>query len=72
MHTSYLYASKADDRRALLVDIDTALVHHTRLMIRADDGRGQVLLNKVYTTHRGARAALNRRGAWTMCRKSKY
>lgn len=72
MHTSYLYDSKTDTRRARLTDISTPLVHRTRLIIRAERGQGPVLLNRTYTTHAGARSALNRRGAWDRVSKHMY
>lgn len=71
MIVNYWYNS-SDGRRALLADVDNVRVHHTRLIIRADDGNGAVLLNKTYATHAGARAALNRRGSWCLALKTIY
>lgn len=72
-HTVFLYDSKTDARRARLVDIDNASLRRTRLIIRADRGQGPVLLNRTYTTHSGARAALTRRGpSWACIRKSRW
>lgn len=65
MHTTYLYDSQTDTRRARLTDVDTVTVHRTRLIIRSDRGQGPVLLNRTYTTHDGARRALSRRGTWS-------
>ena len=72
MRINYLY-SHSDGRRARLVYIDNGRVNHARLIIRAEAGQGAVLLNKVYTTRRGARAALTRRGgAWTCIARHTY
>lgn len=72
MHNNYYY-NGPDGLRARITDINTALVTRTRLVIRADRGHGDVIINKTYTTHRGARAALNRRGAfWTLYKKDTF
>ena len=73
MRKCYYYDSTTDARRALLTDIDNIRIHHTRLIIRDERGQGALLLNKTYTTHRGARAALARRGSgWTCYKKVTY
>lgn len=72
MRTNYFY-DNSDGRRAKLVDIDKINVKRTRLIIRADRGQGELLLNRTYTTHAGARAALSRRGgAWTLYKKTVF
>lgn len=71
-HKLYYYDSLNDSRRALLTDINMPLAHRTRLIIRADRGQGEVLLNKTYTTHNGARSALRRRGSWNLFKKDTF
>lgn len=68
-HKTYYYDSQTDDRRAKLTDINTSLAHRTRLIIRAERGQGELLLNKTYTTHKGARRALSRLGSQWKCYK---
>lgn len=72
MHKNYYYDGP-DGLRARLTDIETAIVTRSRLVIRAEHGQGALIMNKTYTTHRGARSALNRRGAcWTLYKKSTF
>lgn len=73
MITNFWYHNLDDDRRALLADVDNVRVKHTRLIIRADNGEGDLLLNKTYKTHAGARAALNKAGGrWVLSVKTIY
>lgn len=72
MHKNYYYDGP-DGLRARLTDIETALVTRSRLVIRAEHGQGVLITNKAYTTHRAARAALNRYGAgWTCYKKTTF
>ena len=72
-HKSYYYDSQTDDRRARLTDINMPLAHRTRLVIRSDRGQGELLLNKTYTTHKGARRALSRLGSdWKLYKKTTW
>lgn len=72
MRKSYYYDGP-DGLCARLTDIETALVTRSRLVIRAEHGQGALIMNKTYTTHRGARSALNRRGeCWTLYKKNTF
>ena len=72
MRKSYYYDGP-EGLRARLTDIDMPLAHRTRLVIRADRGQGEVILNRTYTTHRGARRALSRRrSGWTCYKKDVF
>ena len=72
MHKNYYYDGP-DGIRARLTDVDTPRAHRTRLVIRADRGQGELLLNRTYTTHDGARRALSRRAqGWTCYRKNTF
>ena len=69
MHMQF-YFDHPDGRRALLVVVDKTNLHRVRLIIRGERGNGPVILCRTYTTERGARAALRRRGSgWTCTRK---
>lgn len=70
--TTYYYDSD-DGRRAKLAVIDRPHIFRVRLIIRADHGQGALLLCKTYTTRKGARAALRRRGGtWTLYKKTTF
>lgn len=72
MRTNYYY-DNLDGRRALLVVIDKVNLHRVRLIIRADRGQGDLLLNRTYTTRTSARRALSRRGGtWSLFRKTAF
>ena len=69
----FYYDSATDDRRARITDIirpDGSRV--SRLAIRSGRGQGPLVLYREYTEHRGARAALRRRGIWQCYLKKQY
>lgn len=71
-HTNYYY-DNVDGRRARMTVIDKVDMYRVRLAIRAERGQGALLLNKTYTTKKGARAALNRRGrGWTLYKTTSH
>lgn len=69
MYATYYYDSQTDDRRAKIADSNKPLIHHSRLVIRAERGQGELLFERVYTTHKGARRALSRLGSEWKCYK---
>lgn len=69
MYATYYYDSQTDDRRAKIADSNK--IHRSRLVIRAERGQGELLLNKTYTTHKGARRALSRLGSEWKCYKKR-
>ena len=63
------YYDGPDGLRARITNVNTSRAHITRLVIRTNHGQGAVILNRTYTTRRGARAALSRRGVGWACFK---